>query len=252
MLSDDALVVITSVFASTMFSSLSRRAFATAAANPLAGVKPLKPLPQQLTGALGTYTSALWSAAAEKNATAAVQRDAQTFLTAIKEPSLARFINNPFVAKADRAKALAPLVQKLGFHEVSKNFLNVLINSNRLNGAPDVFQAYLDAVKAADGKIEGVITTAQVSVPGLPALPACLRTERKTRKKIHERKKNGEKNDPTLTGCAASVRRRVCRRVETDQHRHDQSARPEQQGREPPAPCRPSARLGPARQVWQL
>lgn len=166
-----------------MFSSLSRRAFATAAANPLAAVKPLKPLPLQLTGALGTYTSALWSAAAEKNATAAVQRDAQTFLNAVKEPALARFINNPFVAKAERSKALAPLVQKLGFHEISKNFLNVLINSNRLNGAPAVFQAYLDAVKAADGKIEGVITTALVSTHARAPPPTARLAHRERKEK---------------------------------------------------------------------
>jgi F0F1-type ATP synthase delta subunit len=119
-------------------------------------------MPLHMTGALGTYTAALWSAASEKNATAAVTRDAQAFLTAAKEPAVARFLSNPFVAKSERSKALAPLTAKLGFHDVSKSFLNVLISANRLSGAPDVFQAFLDCAKAADGKIEGTLTTAHV------------------------------------------------------------------------------------------
>jgi F-type H+-transporting ATPase subunit delta len=136
---------------------VARRAFAT---NPLSQTKPLKPTPVPLSGAVGTYTAALWSAAAEKNATAAVTRDAKTFTAALKEPALARYIANPFVAKPERIKALANIGKKLGLHDVSKSFLNVLVANNRISGAGAVFEAFLDCSKAAEGKMEGVLTTA--------------------------------------------------------------------------------------------
>jgi ATP synthase F1 delta subunit len=120
----------------------------------------LKPTPLPLTGAVGTYTAALWSAAAEKNATAAVTRDAKTFLAALNEPALARFIANPFIAKPERSKALASLAQKLKLHDVSKSFLNVLVTNNRISGVGAVFESFIDCAKAADGKMEGVLTTA--------------------------------------------------------------------------------------------
>jgi ATP synthase F1 delta subunit len=141
-------------------SNVARRAFATNSSNPLAQTKPLKPTPLPLTGAVGTYTAALWSAAAEKNATAAVTRDAKTFLAALNEPALARFIANPFIAKPERSKALASLAQKLKLHDVSKSFLNVLVTNNRISGVGAVFESFIDCAKAADGKMEGVLTTA--------------------------------------------------------------------------------------------
>jgi hypothetical protein len=201
--------------------NLSRRCFAasasSSAANPLAVVRPLKAMPLNLTGALGTYTAALWSAAAEKNATAAVTRDAHTFLNALKEPALARFVSNPFVSKADRSKALAPLAAKLGFNDVSKSFLNVLITANRLSGAPAVFQAFIDCSKAADGKIEGTLTTAHVSRLLLFFFFFFFFSS-------------------SFFFLAGSFRDRIRRGFEAGQHCDCQSAWFEQQGRQPRTP----------------
>merc|ERR1712146_168262 len=48
----------------------------------------------------------------------------------------------------------------MGVNEVTAAFVNVLIKNNRLSGLEDVLRAFLDMAKAADGQLDGTITSA--------------------------------------------------------------------------------------------
>mmetsp|Transcript_15251 Transcript_15251/g.26235 ORF Transcript_15251/g.26235 Transcript_15251/m.26235 type:complete len:233 (+) Transcript_15251:29-727(+) len=123
--------------------------------------KPVHKPPLELSGAIGTYTTALWSAALENNEKQKVEKDASAFLAASKDEGFQNFLSNPFIPKDERLKAIAPVLKKLSFSSTSENFIRVLVQKNRLVEASEYFSAYLAMCKADEGKIEGVLTTAR-------------------------------------------------------------------------------------------
>jgi hypothetical protein len=89
--------------------------------------RPLVKAPLELTGAVGTYTNALWSAANEKGQKDQVEKDAKTFVAALDNKEFKQFIENPFIPKDERLKGLQTIMTKLKFSEVSQNFMRVCV-----------------------------------------------------------------------------------------------------------------------------
>jgi len=153
-----------------------------------------------VTGAPGAlvsrYARSLFAAAAERKALDAVREDLRAIHRLWKEqPELRSLLLNPGLSRMKVRAILTSLAERLGLHAVSRAFIDVLLDKDRLELLAGVQPVYERLILDHEGKIEVKVTTAVVITENL-------------RQQIaqHLRKKSGKdpvvewRQDPRIIG----------------------------------------------------
>ncbi|KAJ1645262.1 ATP synthase F0 subcomplex subunit OSCP atp5 [Coemansia asiatica] len=126
------------------------RGYATAA--------PSTKAPITLFGIDGKYATALFQAAASKNALSAVETDLTTIDEQLsKNARLGEVLSSPLLNRSAKEQLIESLGKK---SEITTNFFKALIENNRLSETKRIIAAYKSLMEAQRGIISVVVTSA--------------------------------------------------------------------------------------------
>jgi F-type H+-transporting ATPase subunit delta len=141
-----------------------------------------------------TYAEALYQAAADKDAVAAVAADLAALVDALAPGTeLGRVLHSPQVESRAKKAALAGLSDTA--HPITVNLLQVLVDRGRLEELAGISEAFTERVSAAEGRIAVEVTSA---IP----LPEDLRTHvvARIREQSGKTPEITERVDPDIIG----------------------------------------------------
>ncbi|KAJ2160045.1 ATP synthase F0 subcomplex subunit OSCP atp5 [Coemansia sp. RSA 552] len=114
--------------------------------------------PITLFGIDGKYATALFQAAASRNALAAVESDLLKIEEQFaKNPRLGEFFSSPLLNKQAKEKLIDSLDKK---SEITTNFFKTLLENNRMRETAGVITAYKSLMEAERGIVSVVVTSA--------------------------------------------------------------------------------------------
>lgn len=119
--------------------------------------------PLQLGGLKGAYIGALWTSAKKENALPSINESMKK-LGAIfeKSPSIPTLLQDPSLTSIKRAEIVELISKEVNSNsKIFKNFLNVLAENNRLGLISEAPQAFEELWKAAEGKVDVHVISAQ-------------------------------------------------------------------------------------------
>jgi F-type H+-transporting ATPase subunit delta len=117
------------------------------------------------------YAKAVFEVAEEQNAADAVDADLGRLSSALRNPDVAVAVMSPDTTSAVRASLIEKLLGDA--HDLSKNLIGVVLRRRRQAILPDLSMAYKDLLRAARGKVVGVVETAKpIDEAGLRVLEA--------------------------------------------------------------------------------
>ncbi|KAJ2515891.1 ATP synthase F0 subcomplex subunit OSCP atp5 [Coemansia sp. RSA 1939] len=115
--------------------------------------------PITLFGIDGRYATALFQAAASRNALATVESDLKNIEAQFaKDARLAEVLSSPMLNKAAKEKLIDSLGKK---SDITTNFFKTLTENNRLNETSRIISAYKSLMEAQRGIVSVVVTSAQ-------------------------------------------------------------------------------------------
>lgn len=134
-----------------MQSSLTR-AFAAEAAE----VK----LPPQF-GIPGRYAAALYMAAAKGNKLDAVEKELGQVASLLSESKdFNSFVSDPSVPRKAKMDGIQAIMGKMNASDITKNFVNLLSDNNRLEELPKIVGKFGDIAAEQRGQVKAIVTTA--------------------------------------------------------------------------------------------
>lgn len=148
------------------------------------------------TGLAGRYATALFELAGEQNLLDAVSTDLGAFRRAMDgTPELARLVKSPVFSREDQAKALKPVLEKMGANALTIKFVLLLAAKRRLFALEGIIASYERMVARARGETEAEVTSARALGDGeLAELKTTLKAKLGREPRLHT------KVDPTLLG----------------------------------------------------
>ena len=148
------------------------------------------------TGLAGRYANAVFELAQEQGKVDRVAEDFAALKSVIAEsPEFARLVKSPLFSHEDQARALKPVLDRMGTDALTGKFLLTLTRKRRLYTLEHVIAAYGRLVARLKGEVQADVTSAHPLSPAQTAeLKAVLKTElgREPRLNAHV--------DPTLLG----------------------------------------------------
>lgn len=148
------------------------------------------------TGLAGRYATALFDLAAEQKAVEAVSADLGAFRRAIgSTPELAQLVKSPVFSREVQAKALKPVLEKMGANALTIQFLLFLAAKRRLFAVEGMITGYERMVARSRGETEAEVTSARPLGDGEIAE---LKTTLKA--KLGREPRLNTKVDPSLLG----------------------------------------------------
>ncbi|KAK9828349.1 hypothetical protein WJX74_010238 [Apatococcus lobatus] len=146
-----------SIKQATLPVALASRGFAATAVPAQAEVQA----PLTLHGSEGRYASALYCAAARTGDLDAVDDDmCGLYDLANESEEFHAFLTDPLIHKSQRLKILDSLLEGQGVNELTKSFLGVLAENNRLGEFAKISDSFDELMDAARGHVNAIITTA--------------------------------------------------------------------------------------------
>lgn len=118
-------------------------------------------LPPQY-GIPGRYAAALYMAAVKGNQLDKVQKELaqlQTLMADSKEFSA--FVSDPSIPTETRFTGLNAVLSKMGASEITKRFVDIVVENNRAGEFQKILDKFSDIVSDQKGQIKAVITTAE-------------------------------------------------------------------------------------------
>ncbi|KAJ1961414.1 ATP synthase F0 subcomplex subunit OSCP atp5 [Dipsacomyces acuminosporus] len=114
--------------------------------------------PLTLFGIEGKYATALFKAAASKNALAAVETDLNNIEQQFaKDARLEEYLSSPLLNKSAKEEVIAALGKK---NEITTNFFSTLAENNRLSITKAVISSYKSLMEAERGIVSVKVTSA--------------------------------------------------------------------------------------------
>lgn len=111
------------------------------------------------------YASALFDAlGGDEAAETRVRGEVAALAEVLAQPELARLVENPRVADADKSAVLAKLAERTGAGGEASRLLTVLVNNGRAALMPEIAEAYGRLVDASRGR-QTVTVTAPFPLP---------------------------------------------------------------------------------------
>ncbi|KAJ3092735.1 ATP synthase F0 subcomplex subunit OSCP atp5 [Quaeritorhiza haematococci] len=132
------------------------RSFATAASSASVQV------PVILHGIDGRYATALYTAAAKKNAIDTVEADLKRIRAAIeKDSKLATFLETPVVDRDNKKAGVKKMLAGGRYSELTTNFFTLLAENGRLDQTNKIMSAFEQLLSAHRGETLITVTSAQ-------------------------------------------------------------------------------------------
>lgn len=117
-------------------------------------------VPLALYGGAGNYASALYLAAVKANALDKVESELVDLVDASKKsPLFSEFIKDLSVKKSVRVQAINDICAHAKLSDVTKNFLALLAESDRLRNIEAITKKFLELTRAHRGEVIATVTT---------------------------------------------------------------------------------------------
>jgi F-type H+-transporting ATPase subunit delta len=148
------------------------------------------------TGLAGRYANAVFELAQEQGLVDVVAADFAALKTAMTgSADFTRLIKSPLFSHEDQARALKPILEKMGVNALTMKFLLTLTNKRRLFALSNIIAAYGRLVARLKGEVEAEVTSAH-------ALTAAQTAELKSvlKSKLGREPRLDAHVDPTLLG----------------------------------------------------
>jgi F-type H+-transporting ATPase subunit delta len=114
------------------------------------------------TGLTGRYATAVFELAQAANAVDVVAFDFTALRKAIHaSPDLARLVRSPAFSRETQAKALKPVLEKMGVNALTQKFILLVAAKRRLFALEGIIAAYNHKVARAKGEVEAEVTSAR-------------------------------------------------------------------------------------------
>jgi F-type H+-transporting ATPase subunit delta len=148
------------------------------------------------TGLAGRYANAIFELAQDQESVDVVSADLSAFKKAMNaSPELARLVTSPIFSREEQAKALKPILEKMGARALTVQFLLLLASKRRLFVLSDIIAAFGRLLARARGQTEAEVTTARdLSDSELAELKAALKARLGSEPRLNT------KVDPSLLG----------------------------------------------------
>ncbi|KAI9595626.1 OSCP/delta subunit of ATPase [Syncephalis fuscata] len=118
--------------------------------------------PLVLHGIDGRYASALFTAAAKKNALDAVEGDLTRIKGIVeKDEGIQSFLKNPTVDRKQKRQGVDSLLNKGKYSEVTTNLFDLLAENGRLGETTKIIDAYSSLMMAHRGEVLATVTSAK-------------------------------------------------------------------------------------------
>jgi len=148
------------------------------------------------TGLAGRYANAVFELAQEQGKVDRVAEDLAALKSLIAEsPEFARLVKSPLFSHEDQARALRPVLDKMGVEALTAKFLLTLTGKRRLFALDHMIAAYDRLVARVKGEVQAEVTSAH---PLSPAQSAELKSVLKS--KLGREPRLNTRVDPTLLG----------------------------------------------------
>jgi F-type H+-transporting ATPase subunit delta len=116
----------------------------------------------QETGLAGRYATAIFELAESQKAIDAVAADFTALRNAIhSSPDLARLVRSPAFSRETQARALKPILEKIGVNALTLKFVLLVVDKRRLFTLEGIISAYGRKVARLRGEVEADITSAR-------------------------------------------------------------------------------------------
>jgi F-type H+-transporting ATPase subunit delta len=148
------------------------------------------------TGLASRYATALFELAGEQKAVDAVSADLAAFKRAMDgNADLGRLVKSPVFSREDQAKALGPLLEKMGANKLTSQFLLLLAAKRRLFALEGIITGYERMVARARGETEAEVISARALADGeIAELKSVLKA------KLGREPRLNSKIDPSILG----------------------------------------------------
>jgi F-type H+-transporting ATPase subunit delta len=148
------------------------------------------------TGLAGRYANAVFELAQEQGLVDAVAADLAALRSMIAASSdLARLVKSPLFSNEDQARALKPVLDRMGVNPLTTKFLLTLTGKRRLFALEAVIAAYERLVARLKGEVQAEVTSAHALTSAQTAeLKSILKT------KLGREPRLDTRVDPTLLG----------------------------------------------------
>lgn len=116
----------------------------------------------QETGLASRYATALFELASEQKALDAVSGDLASLRRAMGQvPELAQLVKSPVFSREDQARALKPVLEKMGASALTVQFLLLLASKRRLFALEGIMSGYERLLARSRGETEAEVTSAR-------------------------------------------------------------------------------------------
>ena len=113
------------------------------------------------TGLAGRYANAVFELAQEQDLVDVVAADLAALKTALRaSPDFARLVKSPLFGHEDQARALKPVLDKMGVNALTVKFLLTLTGKRRLFALEPVIAAYDRLVARLKGEVQAEVISA--------------------------------------------------------------------------------------------
>ncbi|CAK9290366.1 unnamed protein product [Gordionus sp. m RMFG-2023] len=134
--------------------------FARSFSTSLAKLNIIKPS-LQLYGLEGRYAHALYSAAHKDNKLDNVEKELKKFGDTLHtDNKISSIVFNPLISRKPKKEFIVLLLKKLGFSNMTTNFLSVVIENGRYNKLYSIIKAFDTLMSSHRGEIKAEVITA--------------------------------------------------------------------------------------------
>ncbi|KAF9993108.1 ATP synthase F0 subcomplex subunit OSCP atp5 [Modicella reniformis] len=119
-------------------------------------------IPLVLHGIDGRYATALYTAAAKKQALDTVESDLKQVKRVIeKDTRLREFLENPTINRIEKKSGVQKMIAAGKYNDLTKNFFDTLAENGRLNDTIKIIDSYGSLMGAYRGEVRVTITSAK-------------------------------------------------------------------------------------------
>lgn len=118
-------------------------------------------LPPQY-GIPGRYAAALYMAAVKGGSLSAVEKELSQISTLLSDSKdFKAFVTDPSLPSGTRTQGLHAVLNKMGACDITKRFVDVVVENNRMVDLQDMVAKFADIAAEQRGQVKAVVTTAE-------------------------------------------------------------------------------------------
>ncbi|KAG0264449.1 ATP synthase F0 subcomplex subunit OSCP atp5 [Mortierella polycephala] len=119
-------------------------------------------IPAVIHGIEGRYATALYTAAAKKQALESVETDLKQVKRVVeKDTKLREFLENPTINRLEKKSGVQQMLSTGKYNDLTKNFFDALAENGRLYDTVKIINSYGSLMNAYRGEVQVTITSAK-------------------------------------------------------------------------------------------